>query len=113
MNSEPALTISPKQRFLSDQKRASAHTDHMAAPTFFEAASMALLEYQYRSISGDPQVMTIAAAKLRGAQEFLRVLMNLGLPEEKPKSAPDGQLTPPEELLRSSDPFAPSTAKPK
>lgn len=110
---EPSLSISPKLRFLSDQKRASAHTDRMAAPTFFEAASMALLEYQYRSISGDPQVLTVAAAKLRGAQEFLRILMNLGLPEPRAAEAPDGQLTPPEQLLRTFDPFAPLTTKPK
>ena len=110
MNSEPSLTLSPKQRFLSNQKRAASHTEAMAAPSFFEAASMALLEYQYRSIGGDPQVLAIAAAKLRGAQEFLRILMNLGLPEAAVQLVPDGQLTPPEQLLRTFDPFA---AKPK
>lgn len=95
----PSITISPKARFCSNPTVAAAHSDMMASPAFQQAAAAALLEFQYRVCPADPTVLMVAAAKLKGAQEFLGVLLNLGLPDERVASVPDYQLTPPEEFL--------------
>jgi len=79
----------------------------MASPAFQNAAASALLAYQYKLGGGTPEALTIIAAKLRGAQEFLHVLMNLGLPESKSSPFDDSGLTPPEESLKR--PYKPPT----
>lgn len=105
MNREPSLSLSPKARFLADPAVASAHSDLMASPAFLSAASAALLHYQYKAVGGDPAVLAVSAAKLRGAQEFLRELLNLGFAEHTDETIPDHNLTPPEAQLDA--PFAP------
>lgn len=100
-----SISLSPKQRFLADPKAAAAFSDIMASREFISAASIALLEFQYRVCPADPTVLMVAAAKLKGAQEFLNVLLNLGLPDERVTAVPDFQLTPPEESLNR--PFTP------
>lgn len=90
------ITISPKQRFLAVPSIASAHSDIMASPAFITAASAALLEYQHRAFTNDPTILAITASKLRGAQEFLTILLNLGLPEERAEALDTPTLTPPE-----------------
>lgn len=94
-----SITLSPKQRFCADPKVAAAHSDVMASREFINAASVALLEFQYRVCPADPSVLMVSAAKLKGAQEFLGVLLNLGLPEDRVPTTPDFALTPPEEAL--------------
>lgn len=93
------ITLSPKQRFLGVPATAAAHSDIMASPQFQAAAAAALLEYQYRVCPVDPTVLMVSAAKLKGAQEFLNVLMNLGVPEGTAQHAPDYSLQPPEDSL--------------
>lgn len=103
------ITLSPKERFLENPATASAHSDAMAAPAFQNAAAAALLAYQYQITGGDPALLPIVAAKLRGAQEFLRVLMNLGIPDITQPHSDDSGLEPPEQSL--DRPYEPPTRK--
>jgi hypothetical protein len=100
MSAEKTISISPKQRFLDTPAQASSHSDLMASPVFQSAASSAMLAYQFKVASCEPSGLTIAAAKLRGAQEFLHILLNLGLPESRTTSTVDSALVPPEESLK-------------
>lgn len=93
------ISLSPKARFLANPKTAAEHADFMASPQFQAAAAAALLEYQIRVCPSEPTVLAIVASKLKGAQEFLSVLMNLGIPETPFRVTPDYGLTPPEESL--------------
>lgn len=68
----------------------------MASPAFHAAASAALLEYQMRIASPEPNIAAAATYKLRGAQEFLGLLMTIGEPDPKPSQTVTGGLTPPE-----------------
>jgi hypothetical protein len=99
MAAEPQIALSPKKRFLNNPAIASSHSDLMASPAFQEAARTALLAYQQHVLTVDPTGLTIAAAKLRGAQEYLNTLMNLGLPETRTTATVDSSLVPPEESL--------------
>lgn len=102
-----SIALSPKTRFTSDKAAASAHTDLMASPQFQTAASLAMLTYQQQVVTRDPAGFTAAAAKLRGAHEFLETLLNLGL-QTTPRSTPDNEgLVPPEEALNR--PYKPPT----
>ena len=98
----PALSLSPKAAFCSDTARASSHSDTMASPSFQAACSAALLEYQYRACGGDPALAASVTFKLRGAQEFLGILMNLGLPESTRRPLTDDALTPPEDAIANA-----------
>lgn len=102
-----AITLSPKARFLANKAVASAHSDAMATPAFQQAAATALLAYQYRLGEGDPQVLAISMSKLNGAREFLRELMNLGLPDSQETKTVDTGLIPPETFLDSPLPTPP------
>jgi hypothetical protein len=93
------ITLNPKARFLANPAVASAHSDLMASPAFQQAAATALLTYQYRLGAGDAQVLALSFSKLRGAQEFLREMMNLGLPDTMETTSVDSSLTPPEDFL--------------
>lgn len=94
------ITLSPKARFCSDKRAASEHSDYMATPAFQSAAAAAMLSYQYKVCPSEPTVLAISASKLKGAQEFLRELMNIGIPETHESSPNDeGRLVPPEESL--------------
>ena len=93
------ISISPKLRYVGDTGAAAVHSDLMASPAFQRAASTALLEYQYRIARGDLAALSISAAKLRGAQEFIDVLLNLGIPSTHSTVTTDSALTPPEESL--------------
>jgi hypothetical protein len=106
MKSE-SITLQPKIRFLANPATASAHADMMATPAFQTAAATALLAYAYRLGGSDPQSLAIAMSKLNGAREFLRELMNLGLPDTKETIIPDAGLRPPEECL--DRPYQPPT----
>ncbi len=94
-----SILLEPKKRFLSIPATANTHSDLMASPSFQHAASTAMLAYQYQLGGGSPEALSIVAAKLRGAQEFLHCLLNLGLPNSTEKSIPDASLVPPEESL--------------
>lgn len=78
------LALAPKNDFLHDAKRANLHQDVMASPQFQLAAKTALLEYQVRLCNGPTDAALVAVHRLRGAEDFLRLLLNLGEPE-KPK----------------------------
>lgn len=101
------ISLSPKVKFNANHAAAAAHCDNMASPAFQAAAATALLEYQYRVCPVEPTVLAIAASKLKGAQEFLNVLMNLGIPELPATPATDYGLRPPEEDL--DRPYQPTT----
>src|SRR5688572_24674172 len=92
------LRLTPKDDFLRDASRASLHSDSMSAPSFRAAASAALLEYQLRIASSEPSIAAVTAFKLRGAQEFLTILMQLGVPDAGRTAPESGGLIPPEEV---------------
>ncbi len=103
------ITLSPKARFTADKATASAHTDLMASPSFQHASSVAMLSYLERTVTTEAAGFTIAAAKLRGAREFLETLLNLGL-QNTPRPTPDNEgLVPPEEALNR--PYQPPVKK--
>lgn len=114
------ISLSPKARFCANTAAASAHSDLMATPAFQSACATALLEYQLRiAITAEraAPILRLApsemdkwsTAKLRGAQEFLSVLMNLGIPAQPRGSEPDASLVPPETTL--DRPYVPPTKK--
>lgn len=97
-----SISLSPKAAFLAAKATAASHSDIMATPAFQHAAMLALAEYTYRL--SNPDSLALAGAKLKGAQEFLGVLLNLGLPEGRSHALPDFALVPPEEALRNPQP---------
>lgn len=100
MASEPAILLAPKTRFCSDPANASKHSDLMASPSFQGTLSVALLQYQYELLGGaDPMMLAVMASRLKGAQDFVRVLLNLGRKEVASATPDDAALTPPEEAL--------------
>lgn len=89
-----SISLSPKFDFCRDPKRAGNHQDLMAHPSFQEAAKAALLEYQVRLVNGPAETAIVAAHRLKGAEDFLKVLLNLGEPDA-PRMVPEsGALTP-------------------
>lgn len=88
------ISLQPKQDFLRDTKKAGTHQDVMASPLFHEAAKMALLEYQRSFMYADAVQGAIVSLKVKGAHEFLAVLMNLGEPGKPTVTRPDEQLNP-------------------
>ena len=84
------IAIQPKLDFLKDAKQASAHQDVMSHPSFQTAAKTALLEYQTQLCNGPAEAALVAVHRLRGAEDFLRILLNLGEPQKPaPKPAND------------------------
>jgi hypothetical protein len=81
------ITISPKDDFLRDSKRASAHQDLMANPQFQEALKVALLELQVRLLRAPADTAVTTAHRLAGAQALAETLLNLGEPRP-PKQEP-------------------------
>lgn len=98
MNRE-RIGLDPKAKYMANASVAGAHSDLMASPAFQQAAATALLAYQYRLGAGDAQVLALSFSKLRGAQEYLRELMNLGLPDTVETQSVDSSLVPPEDFL--------------
>lgn len=90
------IKLTPKDTFRADKPVAQAHSDIAASQAFQTAASVALLEYQFRMASGEPTVAAVTAFKLRGAQEFLGILLNLGEPDETKQPIGNMGLVPPE-----------------
>lgn len=90
------IKLTPKDTFRADKPAAQAHSDITAGTPFQNAASVALLEYQFRMASGEPTVAAVTAFKLRGAQEFLAILLNLGEPDDVRQPLGNLGLTPPE-----------------
>ena len=66
----------------------------MADPRFQSAAQAALLEYQVRLCGGPSDSAVVAAHRLKGAEDFLRVLLNLGEPEKPRVAAASDALIP-------------------
>lgn len=95
------LTLAPKALFLAHKADASTHSDYMASPLFHAAAQAALLECQRTWCGGEVQSLTVAGIKLRGAQEFLATLMNIGVPTVPAAPMSSGGLTPPEDILKN------------
>lgn len=91
------IQLTPKETYRQDKEAAQKHSDIMAGTPFKAAASTALLEYQYAMASQEPQVAAVTAFKLKGAQEFLGILLNLGEPDEPRRSLGSPGLIPPEE----------------
>ncbi len=82
------LQLNPRAAFQANPSVASAHSDVMASPAFHAAAAQAMLAYQF-SLAGSPANEAITVAfKLRGAKEFLDVLMGIGV-AQKPREMPD------------------------
>ncbi len=66
--------FTPKADFLADKARASAHQDVVLSPQFREAAKTALLHYSSVLDKTDGKSILL----LKGAEDFLNVLLNLG-----------------------------------
>lgn len=96
------IVLLPKRIYLRDAKAAADHTNYMATPQFQFAAASAIIEYSRIITNGDPALAASVTFKLRGAQEYLNVLMNLGIPDAEPVRPVNNDLTPPEEA-RASD----------
>jgi hypothetical protein len=88
------ISLTPKADFLADKQRASLHQDIMASPQFKSAAQFALLEMQLRSDFTNLGDASVAQIKLKGAQEFLRILMNLGEVDKPNARQSDDNLIP-------------------
>lgn len=88
------ISLQPKQDFIRDKAAASAHQDVMASPQFHSAAKAALLEYQRSFMYADAVQGAIVSLKVKGAHEFLAVLMNLGEPDKPRIDRPSEQLNP-------------------
>lgn len=88
------IDLQPKRDFLRDSKRGSAHQDVMSSPFFQDAAKAALLEYQVRLANGPVEAAIVAVHRLRGAEDFLRILLNLGEPEKPQVKAESQALIP-------------------
>lgn len=88
----PPVSLSPKAEFLRDPKIAGQHQDLVSSPEFRHAARMALLEYQLnQKFESNPAA---AGMKLQGAQDFVKVLLNLGNPTSTSVTHDTEQLTP-------------------
>jgi hypothetical protein len=72
--------ITPKAQFLADSKRADAHIEVVMSPAFKIAVEAALLEYIFRQTDHPATVQDLGyvGVKIRGAREFIGVLLNLG-----------------------------------
>lgn len=92
------IQLTPKGDFKKNRKVANEHSELMASKGFREAAKVALVEYQRQKLTGDVQNPAASSLKLKGAQEFLDVLMNLGEPEAKREETDTNVLQPPEEF---------------
>jgi hypothetical protein len=88
------IALTPKHDFLSDKLRASTHQDVVASPQFKSAAQLALLEMQFRSGFTNIGEASINYIKLKGAQEFLTILINLGEPDEPRRNHTQESLNP-------------------
>lgn len=83
----PPILQSPKQQLMSDAKRISRHRDLVASDQMLDSTATAMLEYQ-RMLSLSTADSNAAAAnmfKLKGAQEFLIVLVNLSEAQKQPE----------------------------
>ncbi len=72
--------ITPKETFLEDSQRADAHQETVLSPGFGRACESALLEHSMTLDLKDP----FAAARLDGAREVIKILLNLGEPNLPP-----------------------------
>lgn len=88
------ITLAPKLIFLADKSRASVHQDIMASPAFKSAVQHALLEMQLRQAFTNLGEASVHQIKLKGAEDFLRILMNLGEPDEPRRSIIQEELNP-------------------
>lgn len=74
------INPTPKQQFLADSKKVSAHRNVMQMAPIQEGINMALLEYQ-RQLTANMTDANAAAAvsfKLKGALEFVNTFLKLG-----------------------------------
>lgn len=92
------IRLTPKDTFRDNKQAASAHSDVMASKAFKDAVSTALLEYQFRMASAEPQVAAVTSFRLKGAQEFISILLNLGEPDPIRQPIHGPGLIPPEEI---------------
>jgi hypothetical protein len=88
------ISLTPKLDFLADKTRASTHQDFMASPAFKSAALAALLQMQLNQTVTNLGDASIAQIQLKGAEQFLRILMNLGESEKLGAVKPDDNLIP-------------------
>jgi len=68
--------ITPKETFLEDDKRADRHMEVVLNPEFRGSLETSLLEYAMNLDVKDP----FAAARLDGAREVVKIILNLGEP---------------------------------
>ena len=74
---------SPKELLLADKKAVQTHNELFAHPQARASIDAALLQYQRELLNIPPAATTYE--RIRGAQEFVSILMNLTLTAEVPK----------------------------
>lgn len=94
----PDRNPSPKSRFLSDKRAVESHNEIFSRPEAGLSLSMALLQYQHYLCSQQPIPGDLTGAafnhnRLRGAQEFVGVLLNLGETTLPPTTEKTGNLS--------------------
>lgn len=71
-------TITPKDTFLQDSKRADNHMETVLDPQFRHACEVAMLQHAMSFTPGDQA----AIYRLDGAKEVIKILLNLGEPNQ-------------------------------
>lgn len=88
------ISLNYKAQFQKNDLLAKAHRELVVTDAFQVAVEMALLQYQ-ASLHSDitPNVSAADAAlkfqRLEGAQDFVKILLNLGEPTPLPKKQPE------------------------
>lgn len=90
MSEQIVINPSAKFQFMKDSKRISAHRNIMQMDQTQDSINMALLEYQRLLLvnAADANAAAAAGLKLKGALEFVDIMMKLGeAPRQSEKPA--------------------------
>lgn len=71
------VSLTPRFDFLADKRKLIAHQELVVSPVFKEAAMAALLEYQFTLKAALLADGALIALKLKGAEDFLNIFLNL------------------------------------
>jgi len=83
---EPIINPSPKQQFLANPKRVSAHRELMQNPQMQDSLNMGLLHYQLALAANmtDANAAAANSFKVKGVLEFIDVFLKLGESSQAP-----------------------------
>lgn len=81
------ISLAPRMDFRADEDRLKRHAKLCESSEFHHALQTALLTLQQRQVYSNLTEASASAIKLKGAQEFVSILLNLSEPE-KPGAEP-------------------------